>query len=77
MRLNAAARSASSVPRDASEPPSTASNRHQQQPANTKLAQAFNAASNPRDTLVVRRSLDGDEHLGPAILASASPPCAV
>ena len=26
-------------------------------------AQAFNAASNARDTLVMRRSLDGDEHL--------------
>ena len=41
------------------------------------LAQAFNAASNARDTLVMRRSLDGDEHLGPAILASPSPPCTV
>ena len=34
--------------------------RHQQQPVKLKLARALNLASNARDTLVMRRLLDGD-----------------
>ena len=43
-------------PRDAPELPSTANDRHQQQPVNLKLAWALNPATNARDTLVMRSS---------------------
>jgi hypothetical protein len=55
---------AEACPRDAPEPPSMANGRHQQQPANLKLARALNPASNARDTLVMRRSSVSDEDLG-------------
>jgi len=57
-------------PRDAPERPSTASECHQQQPANMKLARALNLASNARDTLVMRRSLADDEDQGARLDAS-------
>jgi hypothetical protein len=41
-----------------------ASDRHQQQPANMKLAQALNPRATHGNTLVMHRSLDGDEHQG-------------
>ncbi len=43
------------VPRDAPERPSTANDRHQQQPANMKLARALNPRATHGDTLVMRR----------------------
>jgi hypothetical protein len=43
-------------PPDVPEPPSTASDRHQQQPVNLKLARGLNPMSNARDTLVMRSS---------------------
>jgi hypothetical protein len=42
-------------PRDVPEPPSTASDRHQQQPANMKLGRAFNPRATHGNTLVMRR----------------------
>ena len=45
------------VPRDVPEPPSTASDRHQQQPVNLKLAQALRPRATHGNTLVMRRSL--------------------
>jgi hypothetical protein len=36
-------------PRDVPEPPSTANDHHQQQPANMKLARALGPASNARE----------------------------
>ena len=54
----------------APEPPSTANDRHHQQAANTKLARAFNAASNARGTLIMRRSLVSDDDLGAEALTA-------
>ena len=51
-------------PRDAPELPSTANDRHQQQPANMKLARALNPRATHGNTLVMRRSLGGDEDQG-------------
>jgi hypothetical protein len=47
----------SACPRDAPEPPSTANDRHQQQPANMKLAEALDPQATHGNTLVMRRSL--------------------
>ena len=44
------------VPRDAPERPSTANDRHQQHPANLKLARALDPRATHRDTLVMRSS---------------------
>src|SRR5262249_2258384 len=46
-------------PRDVPEPPSTASDRHQQQPVNLQLAQALKPRATRGNTLVMRGSLDG------------------
>ncbi len=43
---------------------STASDRHQQQPADLKLAQALSPRATHENTLVMRRSLVSDEDLG-------------
>ena len=43
---------------------STASDRHQQQPANMKLARALNPRATHENTLAMRRSLVSDEDLG-------------
>jgi len=56
--------------RDAPEPPSTANDRHQQQPVNLKLARALNPASNARDTLVMRSSASTGSAIG-----SSTAPC--
>ena len=63
-------------PRGAPEPPSAASDRHQQQPVNLKLRRALNAASNARDTLVMRSSAAPLPVLGPGgrVKAEASHP---
>jgi hypothetical protein len=45
------------VPRDAPEQPSAANDRHKQQLANIKLAQALNPRATHENTLVMRRSL--------------------
>jgi hypothetical protein len=50
--------------RDAPEQPLTANDRHLQQPANMKLALALNPRATHRGTLVMRRSLYGDEDQG-------------
>src|SRR5215475_14448130 len=44
------------VPRDVPEPPSTASDGHQQQPVNLKLARALKPRATHGNTLVMRRS---------------------
>jgi hypothetical protein len=72
-------------PRDAPEPPSTASDCHLQQLANMKVARALNPASNARDTLVMCSSAAPHPVLGPperqlmAAVAmgrrAAGPPC--
>ena len=46
------------------ERPSTANDRHQQQPANMKLARALNPRAKHGNTLVMRSSLGRDEDLG-------------
>jgi len=51
-------------PRDVPEPPSTANDRHQQPPANMKLARALNLRATHGNTLVMRSSLDSDEDQG-------------
>jgi hypothetical protein len=43
-------------PPDVPEPPSTANDRHQQQPVNLKLARAFKPRATHGDTLVMRTS---------------------
>src|SRR5215510_15956996 len=48
-------------PRDVPEPPSTASDRHQQQPMNMMLAQALKPRATHGNMLVMRGSLDGGE----------------
>jgi hypothetical protein len=51
-------------PRDVPEPPPTANDRHQQQPANMKPARPSSPRPTPENTLVMRRSLVSDEDLG-------------
>src|SRR5262249_60639559 len=51
-------------PRDVPQPPPTANDRHRQPPANMKLARALNWRAAHENTLVMRRSLDDDEHQG-------------
>jgi hypothetical protein len=46
----------SACPRDAPDLPSTANDRHQQQPTNMKLAQALNPRATHENTLVMRSS---------------------
>ena len=48
-------------PRDVPEPPPTANDRHQQQPANMKPARPSSPRPTPENTLVMRSSLVGDE----------------
>jgi hypothetical protein len=57
------------LPRDAPELPSTANDRHQQQPANMKPARALNPRATHGNTLVMRRSLGDDEDQGAAVPA--------
>jgi hypothetical protein len=54
----------STCPRDAPEPPSTANDRHQQHPANLKLARGLNLRATHGNALVMRSSLAGDEDQG-------------
>ena len=49
-------RATGACPQDAPEPPSTVSDRHQQQPANMKLGRALNPRATHGNTLVMRRS---------------------
>jgi hypothetical protein len=51
-------------PRDVPEPPSTANDRHQQQPADMKLAHGLKPRATHENTLVMRSSLDDDEDQG-------------
>ena len=60
-------RTSGACPRDAPELPSTANARHQQQPANMKLAPTLNLRATHRDTLVMRSSLGGDEDQGAVV----------
>ena len=53
------------MPRDAPELPSTANDRRQQQPANTKLARALNPRATHGNTLVMRSSAAPLPVLGP------------
>ena len=45
------------VPRDVPEPPSTANDHHQQQPASMKLVQALSLRATHENTLVMRSSV--------------------
>jgi hypothetical protein len=63
-------------PRDAPEPPSTASDHHLQQPANMKLGRAFNPRAAHENTLVMRRSSPSDTPLNSPPKASPCPSCA-
>ena len=57
-------RTMGACPRDAFERPSTANDRHQQQPAKMKLPRALKPRATHGNTLVMRRSLGGDEDQG-------------
>jgi hypothetical protein len=56
--------SVEACPRDAPEAPSRANDRQRQHLANPNVDADLQPASNARDRLVMRRSLDGDEHQG-------------
>ena len=60
------------VPRDVPEPPSTANDHHQQQPASMKLVQALSLRATHENTLVMRSS-PGLELAKPVTVAAGEP----
>ena len=60
----ASLRTTGTCPRDVPEPPSTANDRHQQEPVNLKLIRAFSPRPTHQNILVMRSRAVGDEDQG-------------